>query len=189
MVTVAKISGLRSCSLCRGEFGMDGFHSKSTSYCRACNLQYLKRRRHAARDLAETHTLVHGKTCIECGVLKAAPAFAASNREQDRYCARCLDCQAQLKATRVRRRGKGRDWKKQKYGMSIREFDRMLSAQQHACVICRKPHSSDKPLCVDHEHASGRVRGLLCGHCNTAIGYLRDNPMFCRLAAEYLETA
>ncbi|MGK2948022.1 MAG: endonuclease domain-containing protein, partial [Acidimicrobiales bacterium] len=44
----------------------------------------------------------------------------------------------------------------------------------------------DRPLVVDHDHRTGAVRGLLCGPCNRAIGLLRDSPVVCRLAAEYL---
>jgi len=43
------------------------------------------------------------------------------------------------------------------------------------------------PLSVDHCHATGRIRGLLCAKCNQAIGLMKDNPIFLRRAADYVE--
>lgn len=73
----------------------------------------------------------------------------------------------------------------------------MLEKQNGSCAICKKPPSNFR-LAVDHEHAVGenkrdplekrhRVRGLLCWHCNSAIGKFKDNPEHLRAAAEYLE--
>jgi hypothetical protein len=69
------------------------------------------------------------------------------------------------------------------YGLSPEDHDALLRHQGGRCPICDR---SDLPLVVDHDHRSGRVRGLLCGPCNRAIGHLRDSAVVCRLAAEYL---
>jgi hypothetical protein len=61
----------------------------------------------------------------------------------------------------------------------------MVAAQNDRCLICERPGK----LVVDHCHATGRVRGLLCNLCNTAIGQLRDSPALLRKAAEYVEAA
>jgi hypothetical protein len=68
------------------------------------------------------------------------------------------------------------------YGLSPVEYRKMGEAQDWRCAICR----SEVPLEVDHGHESKRVRGLLCGHCNRAIGFLRDNPLIAKAAARYL---
>jgi len=71
------------------------------------------------------------------------------------------------------------------YGLSVEDFNRMFVQQNGVCAICRTP--SDRTLHVDHDHKTGRVRSLLCGGCNTAIGALRESPLLARAAAMYLE--
>lgn len=73
-----------------------------------------------------------------------------------------------------------------KYGLTIEEYDRLLVSQNGVCAICRKTDSTHR-LCVDHDHITGKVRGLLCGKCNRGIGCLGDNSMQLRMAADYIE--
>ncbi|WP_197023534.1 endonuclease VII domain-containing protein [Rhodococcus sp. UNC363MFTsu5.1] len=69
-----------------------------------------------------------------------------------------------------------------KYGLSGDEYDQMVKDQDSQCAIC----GVEAALVVDHDHSSGSVRQLLCSHCNTALGFLRDNPESADRAAEYL---
>lgn len=71
------------------------------------------------------------------------------------------------------------------YGLLPVTYRRMVEAQGGLCAICQRPPGK-KRLGVDHNHATGRVRALLCARCNTAIGALRDDPDICRRAADYL---
>jgi hypothetical protein len=70
------------------------------------------------------------------------------------------------------------------YGISLEDYDILLARQGGACAICGQP--SERPLCVDHCHVTGRVRGLLCRNCNSAIGFYCDDPSLTRAAADYL---
>lgn len=81
-----------------------------------------------------------------------------------------------------------------KYGMTIGQYQTMLAEQGGVCACCKKAethmHKKSgklKDLAVDHDHASGRVRGLLCFNCNQGIGRLQDDPALLRAAAAYLE--
>lgn len=65
----------------------------------------------------------------------------------------------------------------------------MLKAQQYVCLICLGADATGRRLAVDHDHTTGKVRGLLCGACNTALGKMRDSPEQLRRAADYLERA
>jgi hypothetical protein len=56
------------------------------------------------------------------------------------------------------------------YGISLEQYESMLSAQNGVCAICEAPPLGSRPLVVDHCHRSGRVRALLCGPCNTQLG-------------------
>jgi hypothetical protein len=82
---------------------------------------------------------------------------------------------------------------KRTYGLTIEQHAALLSAQGHRCGIC----GSDDPGIrtkgkvhrwhVDHDHATGKVRGLLCGSCNIGLGSFFDNTVALRNAVVYLE--
>jgi Recombination endonuclease VII len=74
---------------------------------------------------------------------------------------------------------------KQRYNISVQAFNQMMAQQNGVCAICRE--FSEETLFVDHDHKTGRVRALLCRHCNLAIGFLRESPLLARAAATYLE--
>lgn len=65
---------------------------------------------------------------------------------------------------------------KEKYNLSIEEYDKLLLEQNYKCAICRTPQSDLKrSLAVDHCHKTGKVRGLLCTSCNIGLGNFKDN--------------
>jgi hypothetical protein len=75
------------------------------------------------------------------------------------------------------------------YGLTLEKYNQMLEAQSGACAICGDKQAKTKRngrFCIDHDHATGEVRGLLCSHCNRGIGLLGDNPEKLKAAAEYL---
>jgi len=83
---------------------------------------------------------------------------------------------------------------RREYGLTEADYEAMLEAQPGLCAICREPERAAsneriKRLCVDHDHDTGRVRGLLCHACNAAIGLIRGDAGTLRRAAEYLEAA
>jgi hypothetical protein len=71
-----------------------------------------------------------------------------------------------------------------KYNISIIEFDQMLYKQNNKCAICQ--HEFKDTPCVDHNHNTGKVRGLLCRKCNLGIGFLKDNETMLHNAVKYL---
>lgn len=68
--------------------------------------------------------------------------------------------------------------------LSVEEIEVIRQCQNDLCAICSAPAPTD----LDHCHSSGRVRWLLCRHCNRGLGAFRDSPEFLRKAAELLET-
>lgn len=76
---------------------------------------------------------------------------------------------------------------RRKYGISADDYDRMLADQDGSCAICKQPPPEDKILFVDHDHSTGEVRGLLCQHCNSAIGFLKEQPEILASCIEYLK--
>lgn len=78
-----------------------------------------------------------------------------------------------------------RNWKRRKkYGMSAEEYEILCKSQNYRCAICR----GGGVLAVDHCHASGKYRGLLCLGCNKGLGFFQDSLEFLKKAVEYLES-
>lgn len=79
-------------------------------------------------------------------------------------------------------------WLRKKYGLTPEEYERLLAAQGGGCACCgAKSNRSGRRLFVDHDHATGAVRGLLCNPCNAGIGHLGDGILGVRRALDYLE--
>jgi CRISPR/Cas system-associated protein Cas10 (large subunit of type III CRISPR-Cas system) len=75
-----------------------------------------------------------------------------------------------------------------KYGITLKEYNTLLNNQNYTCAICKKPpQTKNRRLCVDHNHSTGEVRGLLCDLCNTALGKLQDDIGILKAAIKYLE--
>ncbi len=73
------------------------------------------------------------------------------------------------------------------YGMSLSDYYKLLDKQGGICIICKQLNRNGARLCVDHDHNTGRVRGLLCTQCNAILGYVNDNPLILKEAVKYLE--
>lgn len=76
------------------------------------------------------------------------------------------------------------------YGISLADYNKMLVEQSGCCKICQTPRDKLKrDLCVDHNHVTGKVRGLLCDTCNRSLGLLKDNLTVLQSAVKYLQEA
>lgn len=74
-----------------------------------------------------------------------------------------------------------------RYGIGGAEYLAILEVQGGRCFICQRATGATKRLAVDHDHATGEVRGILCGPCNRGVvGHLRDDVDAARRVVEYL---
>lgn len=71
------------------------------------------------------------------------------------------------------------------YGITLEQYDEMVERQQGRCAVC---HLIPDVLVIDHDHETGRVRGLLCQNCNRGIGLMRDDPSVLSRASVYLRS-
>jgi hypothetical protein len=88
------------------------------------------------------------------------------------------------------------DWKNNRlinqFGITLENYNDLLKKQNYLCLICNKPETevepgkSPKTLAVDHNHETGKIRGLLCGKCNKGIGMFEDNTNLLQSAINYL---
>jgi hypothetical protein len=81
---------------------------------------------------------------------------------------------------------------KNKYGIGVEEYDDRLAAQKGVCAICGQPEvltylGKQKKLAVDHDHSTGKIRGLLCSRCNSGLGCFNDDVEMLTKAIEYLK--
>jgi len=78
---------------------------------------------------------------------------------------------------------------KTEYGITLEQYEAMLESQGYVCAICSEPPDSNskKPfLAVDHRHASGNIRALLCLRCNLGLGYFRERIDILQSAIDYI---
>jgi hypothetical protein len=133
--------------------------------------------------------------CGKCGAAKIILRSGAS---------RCIDCHNRWSAeyyrnSSLRRDNQRRSYIKRKYGVSLDDLERLLQAQGERCAICGKSWQECAPakrsqyepwfllhLCVDHDHETGKVRGLLCNGCNAGIGMFEEDLARFESAVAYL---
>jgi len=78
-----------------------------------------------------------------------------------------------------------------RFGLKKEEYVRLLQAQNGVCCICGQRETAKscgriRNLCVDHDHKTGKVRGLLCDRCNIALGCVKDNILLLYRCIDYL---
>lgn len=75
-------------------------------------------------------------------------------------------------------------------GLTVEVYEQMLKKQRGVCKVCKKRRACNRGrsdmLNVDHCHKTGKIRGLLCGHCNRVLGLVNDNPKLLEELAAYL---
>lgn len=78
---------------------------------------------------------------------------------------------------------------KRKFNITLEDYNNLAIQQNHVCAICKsiQKHSNNEHLFVDHCHKTGKVRGLLCHKCNTAIGLMNDDPQLFEKAILYVK--
>lgn len=130
--------------------------------------------------------------------------WRAKNREKDRATKKLWKEKNKDKARAYKRADREKDLKRAKeyyfragrdryrqrqYNLSQDQWNKLFAVQDFKCAVCR----TDKPTgklgwMTDHDHMTGHVRGILCSHCNTMLGFAKDSATTMRLAIEYLES-
>lgn len=76
---------------------------------------------------------------------------------------------------------------KREYGITLEQYDKLFKAQNGVCIICGGVNNDGRKLFVDHDHNTGKIRGLLCYQCNLMLGNARDNLSILKSAVNYLK--
>jgi len=119
------------------------------------------------------------KRCRTCSAILLLEAYESDVRSLDGLSSNCRRC-AGDNARKSR-------WAK-RYGLSVAGYYDLLNSQNGGCAICGKePEGRYEYLAVDHDHLTGKVRGLLCAFCNLVIGRWRDSPQNAEKSVAYLK--
>lgn len=133
------------------------------------------------------------RVVCDCGTEKIV-AYSAMTRGNTKSCGCQQYPKGELSANWKHGRSQTKEYDlelhmKRTYGMSFKDYEEMLFAQDGKCAICKAEPPKDQHktrLNIDHCHASGKVRGLLCDCCNRALGLMRDNTELLQKAIQYL---
>lgn len=128
------------------------------------------------------------KNCTKCSKNKELSKFGNDKRKRDGLREACKECYNKyLKSWREKNKdhmkAKHREWHlRNTYDLSTDEVNIVAIKQDNKCAICKEA----KKLYIDHNHKTGKFRGLLCNNCNAAIGQVHESIEKLKSAIEYL---
>jgi hypothetical protein len=149
-------------------------------YCKSCFAEkdkkgYRRRRLAQGKTLREHPEVPDGyKYCSSCKQIKPHSEWHRARYQAGGLAPYCKEC----------KKVKGSEsYFKRKYGLTREQVEAMSASQGGKCLICREGRAEH----VDHDHATGEVRGMLCFSCNAAIGHLKEKPDVMTRAIRYVQ--
>lgn len=176
---------------------------KYRGYCRPCWLDWKRRRR---LDPTPPRVLSSPTQCRDCGVALEAHNKVSNGKTSTGkrlWQNRCVSCwrryaSAWRRANRtdlsvLLSKDRMLQWH---YGITLAQYNEILSGQRGLCAVCLRQEEAIDPrlgepraLAVDHCHVTNRIRGLLCSHCNRALGLLREDAKIIDQLLTYIRSA
>lgn len=141
------------------------------------------------------------RICSKCKVEKPINEFHQRNSQSNAYRGECKNCRLEKGRERnfLKREEISLRRKERTHGIDPITYTKMLKEQKNSCAICKIPFE-DKLLilsdgrritrytaAIDHNHETGKIRGLLCNSCNVGLGYFKDNPTYLQRSIIYLD--
>lgn len=130
------------------------------------------------------------KYCPSCEETRPVEDFGKNRAAYDGLAAYCKECHNRTgRENRIKNWGSTRHYHlTRRYGITAEEADALIEEQGGLCAICQRvPNQKYKnPWHIDHNHETGKVRGMLCHQCNTALGNFNDDPETLERALDYL---
>lgn len=137
-------------------------------------------------------SVMQTKVCNGCNTEKPIAKFYVRHNRKGGTQNKCKDCQNAYNRARHKIVGRRysteyrRKWQITKYGLTVEQYEAMLMLQGGVCAICANPDPYSDVLSIDHDEQTNKVRGLLCGNCNRAIGLLKHQEVRLAAALAYL---
>ena len=132
----------------------------------------------------EVEFLPKSKRCPHCYKEKSNSEFNFNIKSKDGLSSYCRECAHKSSRSNHLQR---------QFSITEAQYNLMLKSQENKCAICNQPETAKhqsggiKNLAVDHDHKTFKIRGLLCMHCNQAIGKFKHNIKTLKQAILYLE--
>lgn len=178
---------LKECSLegCNSKAYVGGY----------CSLHYQRIRLGISLDLPKRERRPNredgAKWCNQCRRYLEIKCFSRSSRTRDGLRAGCKEC-CNKKHKDITSESRRKYGLKKLYGMTPEDYEEILNQQNRVCFLCfeeetRVTSNGTTKLSVDHNHITGKVRGLLCHRCNVALGFVQENPDLIKRMISYLE--
>lgn len=169
---------MKTCNKCNISKSFENFSRHSTisdgyyNQCKSCRL--LDRNKREQAKFAPTYD--GDKICLKCNLSLSKNQFLLNKSTQDGFNGWCKSC---TKSSALYN----------KYSISLEQYNFLLKKQNNSCAICNttSPKGPQNVFVVDHCHNTGKVRGLLCNHCNTGLGKLGDTKESLKKAIDYLD--
>src|SRR3990167_5597356 len=121
------------------------------------------------------------KVCLRCKKDFDRANFHKRNGESDGLSTWCKPCSKEYAAGYYKKNSrKMKDMARIRdlrvnFNISMEFYESMFRGQNGGCAICKKQNTDGRRLHVDHDHKTGRIRGLLCYRCNSGLGYFKDS--------------
>lgn len=147
------------------------------------------------------------KKCYRCRQIRELENFHKNKQIKDGHDRMCKLCWKKVRKTPEAKRRRSEYYKeyskqpsfkqykrnvqmKNCYGITVDEYNALLTCQNNRCAICytKTPGRGGKNFCIDHDHETNLVRGLLCHACNLMLGYARDDIMVLMNGSNYLKS-
>lgn len=141
--------------------------------------------------------MIKVKTCTKCKIEKSSDEFykrsevSKDGKKLYKYlqpsCKKCWKAKIQHKRDTIPGFQKNVDLK-HNFGITLDDYNEMLKKQDYKCEVCLRHESEFKrKLSVDHNHTTGKIRGLLCSLCNTALGKLKEDKEVINRLLNYID--
>ena len=169
---------MKRCSNCKKIKNLDKFHTSKIEKggyiysCKICRNKRSKQHREANKDKISKQKKQHREDLYIEGLCSNGDGNKLITK---RNCANCLE-----------------KYMKRQYGINFKQYHILIQKQNNKCAICKikiniSMISRGKGMCIDHDHKTGNIRGILCSVCNRGLGHFRDNPKLLNFAITYLE--
>jgi hypothetical protein len=147
------------------------------------------------KPLIDLSNMPRMKKCTMCGNEYPISKFTKNSPNKDGYGSWCISCDQEYRKEYNRKHyienkkaNLSRAMKKN-YGITMDDKENILENQNYKCPICGiELRLIERKSCVDHDHDTGIIRGVICGNCNIMLGGARDNPDILFSGAKYLVT-
>lgn len=152
------------------------YAKKNRNKIRSLRRKYLEENKEAYKN--GTKQRAKERKCYICNRVKPASKFYISNSTADGLHPCCKKCSNEHALQNQHKR---------KFGITAEESKALLKAQGYKCAICGRKRSKKRKLAIDHNHTTGKMRGIICIQCNSMLGHAKDNIETLKSAIVYIK--